>query len=102
MTHTSNERAIETVLFVGMYARVRETQKYGTTKAVTGNQLYLSLPILRLYNYGYFLTRSSDLTPGRGSNPGTGKVDSAFHLFSGLTNECQACLGAEHGGFASE
>ncbi|GFU61710.1 hypothetical protein TNCV_4611881 [Trichonephila clavipes] len=30
-------------------------QKYGTTKAVTGNQLYLVLPILMPYNYCYFL-----------------------------------------------
>ncbi|GFV54574.1 uncharacterized protein TNCV_955551 [Trichonephila clavipes] len=33
------------------------------TKAVTGNQLYLVLPILMLYNYGYFLTCSLDLKP---------------------------------------
>ncbi|GFX55483.1 uncharacterized protein TNCV_267711 [Trichonephila clavipes] len=70
---------------------VSETQKYGTTKAVTGNQLYLVLPILMFYNkgvqhaarmwptntgpqghlgwttlfynYGYFLNRSPDMTP---------------------------------------
>ncbi|GFX18749.1 uncharacterized protein TNCV_3019071 [Trichonephila clavipes] len=39
-------------------------QKYGITKAVTGNyQLYLVLSILMLYNHGYFLNRSPDLTP---------------------------------------
>ncbi|GFV30203.1 uncharacterized protein TNCV_96801 [Trichonephila clavipes] len=37
MTHTSNERATETVVFPGMCAHMRETEKYGTTKAVTGS-----------------------------------------------------------------
>ncbi|GFW94746.1 histone-lysine N-methyltransferase SETMAR [Trichonephila clavipes] len=34
----------------------------------------------------------------RGSNPGLGKVDQAFHPFSGLINEYQAFLGAKHWG----
>ncbi|GFW12976.1 hypothetical protein TNCV_3329081 [Trichonephila clavipes] len=32
----------------------------------------------------------------RGSNPGLGKVNSAFHPFSGSIKENQACLETEH------
>ncbi|GFY35212.1 hypothetical protein TNCV_5045861 [Trichonephila clavipes] len=32
----------------------------------------------------------------RGSNPGLGKVGSAFHPFNGSITEYQACLGKEH------
>ncbi|GFU69895.1 phospholipid-transporting ATPase ID [Trichonephila clavipes] len=37
-----------------------------------------------------------------GSNPGLGKVDAAFHPYSGWINEYQACLVTKHWGFASD
>ncbi|GFW31127.1 hypothetical protein TNCV_2577091 [Trichonephila clavipes] len=46
MTHASNERATETVLLGGMWARERETGKYRTTKAVTGSAY---LDVLQLW-----------------------------------------------------
>ncbi|PRD30236.1 UNVERIFIED_CONTAM: hypothetical protein NCL1_27026 [Trichonephila clavipes] len=53
-------------------------QKYGTTKAVTGNQLYLVLPILILFNYGYFLNRKK-------VNQITSFVSKVVHSLTGIS-----------------
>ncbi|GFV52377.1 hypothetical protein TNCV_3216081 [Trichonephila clavipes] len=52
-----------------------------------------------MHNGGPVVAYHASIPQVRDSILGLGKVDSAFHLFSGSINEYQACLETKHWGF---